>query len=60
MMEIIMFSGGRYRIRTHVIGLEGRYDIQTTPIALGLTRQYLFDEPYTSNIFLKEAIDSVL
>ena len=55
-----MFSGGRYRIRTHVIGLEGRYDIQTTPIALGPTRQYLFDEPYTSNIFLEEAIYCVL
>ena len=55
-----MFSGGRYRIRTHVIGLEGRYDIQATPIALGPTRQYLFDEPYTSNIFLEEAIYCVL
>ena len=54
-----LFSGGRYRIRTHVIGLEGRYDIQTTPIARGLTRKYLFDEPYTSNVFLEETVYSV-
>ena len=26
-------GGGRYRIRTRVTGLEGRHDIQTTPIA---------------------------
>ena len=29
-----LFSGGQYRIRTRVIGLEGQHDIQTTPIAL--------------------------
>ena len=27
--------GGRYRIRTHVSGLEGQSDIQATLIALG-------------------------
>ena len=29
-----LFSGGQYRIRTRVIGLEGQHDIQTKPIAL--------------------------
>ena len=28
-------EGGRYRIRTHVSGLEGQSDIQATLIALG-------------------------
>ena len=41
------FYGGQYRIRTRVAGLEGRHDIQTTLIALSLSRRYLFHEPNT-------------